>query len=149
MPALYRTAALHADLATLHGDDWPTLPLAPAMQRYVDQIDTRARLAPHLLSAHAYVRYMGDMSGGQMLRGIVARSLGLQADAGTAFYVFTTVGDLPATKTRFRAALDALPLDSAQAGDVTAEAVAGFGLHVELFEELDRQGLVSWPPARA
>lgn len=50
---------------------------------------------PELLLAHAYVRYLGDLSGGQQIRRNIAKAYGLDNDgAGTSFYVFPRLGDI-------------------------------------------------------
>jgi heme oxygenase len=137
VPVLYRTAALAADLCTLHGAGWHELPVAPAMRSYVARVDEVARVQPPLLAAHAYVRYLGDLSGGQILRDVVRRALELSDGAGTAFYAFAG-GDCRKLKDAFRAALDALPVDDALAQEIVAEACDAFARHVALFEELHR-----------
>ena len=137
VPVLYRTAALAADLRELHGDDWNELPVAAAMQSYVARLEQIARAQPPLLAAHAYVRYMGDLSGGQILRDVVRRALDLQDGAGIAFYTFAG-GDGREIKEGFRAALDALPVDEVIAQAIVAEARDAFARHVALFEELHR-----------
>jgi heme oxygenase len=138
-PALFRTSALEEDLRYLHGADWAELPLAPAMRDYVARIDDLAAVRPALLSAHAYVRYMGDLSGGQMLRDIVRRALGRHDGdgAGTAFYAYGDAVDAGEAKARFRSALDALPVDAVGADAIVAEANSAFGRHLLLFTELD------------
>lgn len=40
------------------------------------------------LLAHAYVRYLGDMSGGQFILARVKRAYGLKSDTGAEFYAF-------------------------------------------------------------
>lgn len=68
------------------------------MTAYVTRI---AQLAssdePAPLLAHAYVRYLGDLSGGQVIRRRVAKSYGLDVDGdgdgrGTEFYAFKPLG---------------------------------------------------------
>jgi heme oxygenase len=136
-PLLYRTAALAADLRVLHGARWSELPVTAAMRSYVARLEEIAREQPPLLAAHAYVRYMGDLSGGQILRDVVRRALDLQDGAGLAFYTFAG-GNGREIKEAFRAALDALPLDDALALEIVAEARDAFARHVALFEELHR-----------
>ncbi|MBK7529095.1 MAG: biliverdin-producing heme oxygenase [Piscinibacter sp.] len=77
-PALLREASLGSDLDHLHGPAWRNeLEAQPAARAYAARIAEIERNEPVLLVAHAYVRYLGDLSGGQALRKIVARALGL------------------------------------------------------------------------
>lgn len=137
MPGLWREARLRHDLDLLHGGDWrEALPLQPATLRYVARLDELDRTQPYLLAAHSYVRYLGDLSGGQMLSRIVRDSLELGSGGGTAFYDF---GDAAATadlKRMYREALAALPVDAASLTALVAEARLAFELHRELFAEL-------------
>lgn len=155
MPTLYRGPALAQDLEHFSGPSWEGLPLTPAMRAYVARIEEVSAGAPHLLAAHAYVRYLGDLSGGQMLVKVIRRSFGLTDKDGTAFYRFeVTPGTISAEtlKDNFRAALNGLPLDAAAADAVVAEANAAFARHVALFAELDAQAAVaqgSTPPPAA
>ena len=137
LPALFRAPALKGDLQYLHGSDWDALPLTATMRGYRRRIDDLRDQLPQLLAAHAYVRYLGDLSGGQILRPIVRRALGLVDGAGTAFYVFGHDSGVEALKNQLRAALDALPIDAAEGDAIVAEAIAAFALHARLFEELE------------
>ena len=128
-PALHRVAALQADLTLLAGADWATRyrPTAAA-EAYAARITELARTAPLGLVAHAYTRYLGDLSGGQILK----RTDG----AGTAFYDFPGIPDPDRFKQRWRAALDALPLSAAEADFVVAEALGAFDANGAVFEAL-------------
>ena len=137
VPALYRTEALADDLRQLHGTGWNQLRLTNAMQSYVARIDELSHSRPALLAAHAYVRYMGDLSGGRILRDVVRRALDLPVGEGTAFYTFAGSDDGEAIKVAFRTALDSLPVDEVLAQEIVGEAKAAFALHVQLFEELE------------
>jgi len=132
--ALRREAALAADLDALHGPRWrDELALVPSMHDYVDHLARLAQLADRRLVAHAYVRYLGDLSGGQRLQGLVARVLALPAPGRLAFHDFGDATEVAALAHALRAALDALP------GDVDAivdEACAAFGRHAVVFDEL-------------
>ncbi len=134
LPALYRTDALARDLAVIARV--PTPPLAGATRDYVARLDVLGRERPVLLAAHAYVRYLGDLSGGQVLRGVVARMLQLAGGAGTAFYDFGDDESVAALKEALRAGFDALPLSASDADAVVREAQDAFDRHVRLFEEL-------------
>ncbi len=129
--ALRRSAPLADDLAELHGAHWRTqLPLAVATQAYVQRLQRTP--APPLL-AHAYVRYLGDLHGGQVLQRRVAATLGV---AATRFYDFGDSTHVQALITQLRSALAALPATGAAADAIVAEACWSFTQHIRLFEEL-------------
>jgi heme oxygenase (biliverdin-producing, ferredoxin) len=134
LDGLARTPALADDLAHLHGPCWreELMPVA-AGEAYAARIRRVARERPLLLAAHAYVRYLGDLSGGQALGRLVARGLGLTGGVGVAFYRFG-IADLAGRKRAFRAGLDALPLAANEADQVLAEARAAFAANIEVFE---------------
>jgi heme oxygenase (biliverdin-producing, ferredoxin) len=135
-PALARGARLERDLAALHGADWDAIPCMPAASRYAGHLQGLADAQPGRLAAHAYVRYLGDLSGGQALARIVSRSLA--TDDALAFYDFggrDAVGRLAAA---FRDGLDRVAPDEVAAGAIIDEARAAFVRHRELFDELER-----------
>lgn len=137
-PALARCAALAADLVSLHGADWATaLALPAAAQAYADHLTELARSRPAALAAHAYVRYLGDLSGGQALRRIARQTYQLPGDDGTRFFDFGPPEQVALLARGFRQALDTLPLDEAGVLALVGEAQWAFGQHVRLFEELD------------
>ncbi|MCA2976693.1 MAG: biliverdin-producing heme oxygenase [Myxococcaceae bacterium] len=133
LPAVYRSEALAADLA-FYGS--PARPALEATGRYVRQLEQLASAAPHRLVAHAYTRYLGDLSGGQALKKCIQRAFTLEGQSGVAFYEFGAISDLNAFKGQYRAALDALPLSEAEQGDVVAEAVLAFELNGALTREV-------------
>jgi heme oxygenase (biliverdin-producing, ferredoxin) len=75
-PELNRTENLARDLAFYYGDNWQEqITLSPAGSVYCDRLQTLAQNDPALLMAHAYTRYMGDLSGGQSLKNIIRSAL--------------------------------------------------------------------------
>jgi heme oxygenase len=135
---LLREAALAADLAHLHGADWRgTLEAQPQALAYAEHLSSLADAAPALLVAHAYVRYLGDLSGGQTLRRIVAGSLGLQGGHGTHFYDFGPPAQVSALAGGLRAGLDRIDSDEATRAAIVAEAEQAFARHERLFRELE------------
>ena len=109
-----------------------------ARQAAVGEHDRRtlADRRPELLVAHAYTRYLGDLSGGPILRRITARAFGLVGDAGLAFYAFPEIADLPSFKLDYRSRLDELPVDEALTEELIAEACRAFELNGAIFKEL-------------
>ena len=141
--ALARAPSLLDDLRQLAAvaRPGPSAPLAlePAAARYVLRLQTIEAADPELLLAHAYVRYLGDLSGGQILRRIVAGSRRLPPDVGTAFYDF---GDSAVTAALTRAFRDGLERAVvANQAAVVAEAKLSFEYHQQLFDEL----AMRWP----
>ncbi|MEO7431382.1 MAG: biliverdin-producing heme oxygenase [Dokdonella sp.] len=131
-PLLWRRRPLEQDLDALHGAEWRDLAITPTTRDYVIVV-TAAN--PATLVAHAYVRYLGDLSGGQILARIVQASLQLEGTAGSEFYRFATP-DAGALAQRFRRQLDGIPVNAALAAIIVGEARRSFSMHVRLFEEL-------------
>ena len=140
-PQVERVAALEQDLAFYYGDDWrEQVTPSAATLRYVMRIHAIANDNPALLVAHAYVRYMGDLSGGQGLRAMARTSLGLTSDQGTAFYNFEklpTVEMKRDFKGGYRDALNTLPINNEQATQIVAEANLAFQLNCDMMQGLE------------
>lgn len=140
-PELDRQGALEKDLAFYYGENWRSeiAPLASG-QIYVDRIRAVAETDPALLIAHAYVRYMGDLSGGQSLRNIIRSALNLPPNEGTQLHEFEqipTVEARRAFKGTYRDALNRLPVDDALAQRIVAEANLAFQLNRDVMHELE------------
>ena len=136
-PALHREAALASDLQALVGDHWPqALPVQPATLAYVQRLQGLAQSGSRALLAHAYVRYLGDLHGGQVLKKLVARTLGLQGEAGTRFYEFGSTEEVLALRLALRSALGQLPVSPEEADAIVEEARWAFVQHQRLFEQL-------------
>ncbi len=138
-PELYRVPALEADLAALLGPDWSDrIAPTPDTQAYCERLRQVCFDWPGGYVAHHYVRYMGDLSGGQVIRRIVERTFGLDDHAGTGFYVFDQVGDLKAFKARYRDLLDSTPWTADERDRVVEEIVTAYRLNTEVLEGLSR-----------
>ncbi|MEM9907636.1 MAG: heme oxygenase (biliverdin-producing) [Cyanobacteria bacterium P01_D01_bin.44] len=138
---LERTPQLEKDLAFYYGDDWRNQTEAsPEGLHYVKRIREVANREPALLIAHAYVRYMGDLSGGQSLKNIIRSALALPDSKGTAFYDFE---DIPTAEARrafkgqYRNTLNALPLDTTLTQKIVDEANLAFRLNRNVVHELE------------
>lgn len=137
-PELYRKAALEQDLAYYYGPNWrEQVAATQAGQAYVDRIRAVANSQPELLVGHSYTRYIGDLSGGQILKGIAQRAMNLAEGEGTAFYEFAEINDEKAFKDKYRQNLDAAPVDEAMAERIVEEANDAFGLNMDMFQELE------------
>lgn len=136
-PALFRSDALAQDLTALHGPRWADeIAVVPAARDYAAHLRGLDAAAPLQLAAHAYVRYLGDLSGGQLLSGRVAKQLALAGGTGVAFYDFGQPAAVTARAKSLRLALDQLARDEDEAAALVAEACAAFVRHRQLFEAL-------------
>lgn len=134
---LARAQALAADLDALHGPGWgAALAVQPSGTQYVLRLQQIEAHEPELLLAHAYVRYLGDLSGGQMLSRIVAQSMGLAAGQGTAFYDFGDAAETTQLTRAFRDGLQAVAVGALGVDAIVTEARSAFQRHQALFEEL-------------
>lgn len=135
---LNRKKSLEQDLYFYYGSNWREQ-VAPsqAAQDYVQHIQDLSATQPELLVAHSYTRYLGDLSGGQILKKIAQRAMNLAEGQGTAFYEFQDISDEKAFKASYRQALDELPVDEATADRIVDEANATFGMNMKLFQELE------------
>nr|YP_009511477.1 heme oxygenase [Gracilariopsis mclachlanii]AXI97354.1 heme oxygenase [Gracilariopsis mclachlanii] len=137
-PELNRKFSLSQDLQYYYGTKWqekvcPSL----ATKIYVDRIRDISINQPELLIAHAYTRYMGDLSGGQILKRIAQTAMNLSDCDGVAFYNFKDIKDDKAFKVVYRQALDNTPIDSKQISQIIAEANIAFNLNMRVFQELN------------
>ncbi|MDM0113801.1 biliverdin-producing heme oxygenase [Variovorax sp. J22R133] len=136
---LMREPALRGDLDALHGEGWREhFALQPSALRYVSRLRSIEDTHPELLAAHSYVRYLGDLSGGQILARIVRESMALPAGSGTAFYDFGGAKEALRLKKAYREGLDKLPGGEPAARAIVAEAALAFELHCHIFDELGR-----------
>lgn len=138
-PTLFRENSLKEDIASFQKKFGTKLrgSVSKATQGYIDHIKKIANTKPELLVAQAYVRYLGDLSGGQAIKKVVAKTFELEGNEGTAFYEFPEIEDLMAFKGIYRQNLDTLPLDESQKAELLEEAKVTFDLNKFLFIELD------------
>lgn len=136
-PELNRKSSLEKDLEYYYGVNWrQEIKISSAGQAYVNRIHEIANTAPELLVAHSYTRYLGDLSGGQILKKIAQKAMNL-GDEGTAFYEFEDVADEKEFKNKYRQALNDLPIDLETANRIVDEANDAFGMNMKLFQELE------------
>ena len=135
---LERKDALEMDLRYYYGPIWRSL-IKPseACERYVNRIHEVAKNEPELLVGHHYTRYLGDLSGGQILKGIAQKALELGDGQGLKFYDFEKIEDTKAYKAGYRGILNDLPIDQHQADAIIVEANYAFRLNMYMFDTLE------------
>jgi heme oxygenase len=135
---LNRKKSLEQDLCYYYGSNWrEQVTPSAATKSYVQRIRDISASQPELLIAHSYTRYIGDLSGGQILKKIAQRGMNLSEGQGTAFYEFKDIPDEKGFKHNYREVLDGLPIDEATADQIVDEANATFGMNMKLFQELE------------
>lgn len=136
-PQLNRKQSLEQDLKFYFGNNWKEeIAPSPAAQAYVQRIREVSENQPELLISHLYTRYLGDLSGGQILKTIAQRAMNLEGN-GTAFYEFKDIPDEKEFKATYRQTLDTLDVDDAAAAQIVDEANAAFGMNMKMFQELE------------
>ena len=137
-----------------------------ALSRYLGRLNgIISSQDPSTLLSHAYVRYLGDLSGGQVIRSRVSKAYGLEDGAGVSFFDFktlggtgtATIGDMKKIKEWYRDNMNAVVGDKqelkgkpdlracslprippyvASVADIVEEAITAFELNSGLFAEL-------------
>ena len=83
-----------------------------------------------------YTRYLGDLSGGQILKNIAEKALKL-TDGGLDFYEFPDIENKKEFKNTYRATLNKMPVTQSQVSAIVTEANYAFRLNMFMFDELD------------
>jgi heme oxygenase len=135
-PKLTRLPAIEADLEFLIGHDWRDLVTAlPTTLRYTARIREVGSTWPGGFIAHHYTRYLGDLSGGQIIRTLLQRRYGFETN-GVGFYLFTDIAKPKVFKDIYRAQLDAVDWTDEERDRVIAEVALAFRFNTELFDGL-------------
>ncbi len=135
---LFRKEQLEQDLSFYFGSKWSELikPSKPAIE-YEARIREIAKDNPELLIGHHYSRYIGDLSGGQLLKTITQKAMNLPGDEGLSFYIFEKIRDEKEFKIKYRNTLDSLPIDQKIADSIIEEANRSFKYNMDIFNELE------------
>ena len=137
-PELNRQSSLEQDMLFYYGSQWyKRITPSPAAQAYTARIQQISTHEPALLLAHSYTRYLGDLSGGQMLQKIAQSALKLSGHEGTSFYNFQQIPDKQTFKGKYRQALDKVNIDDTTADKIVAEANHAFKLNMQILQELE------------
>ncbi|MFJ6484949.1 heme oxygenase (biliverdin-producing) [Streptomyces sp. NPDC091682] len=140
-PELMRVAEIERDLAHLVGPDWRenVVPL-PATRAYADRVARCAAEWPGGYVAHHYTRYLGDLSGGQIIRDKAERTWGFERKGdGVRFYVFADISNPAAFKRTYRELLDAIAADDLEKQRIIDECKRAFDFNGAVFRELGEE----------
>ncbi|MFJ1970938.1 heme oxygenase (biliverdin-producing) [Streptomyces sp. NPDC087903] len=140
-PELFRLAALERDLTHLRGTEWRAgLSALPATRAYADRVAECARAWPAGYIAHHYTRYLGDLSGGQIIRDRAEKTWGFARKGdGVRFYVFEEIANPAAFKRSYRELLDEVRADDLEKQRIVAECKRAFALNTGVFRALGEE----------
>ncbi|WP_328428186.1 biliverdin-producing heme oxygenase [Streptomyces sp. NBC_00443] len=140
-PELFRLTSLERDLAHLRGPQWRTgLSALPATQAYADRVRECADAWPAGYIAHHYTRYLGDLSGGQIIRDKAEKTWGFARKGdGVRFYVFEEITNPAAFKRGYRELLDQVRSDDLEKQRIVAECKKAFALNTAVFRALGEE----------
>jgi heme oxygenase len=124
-PELYRAASLRQDIARC--DD--AFDILPAGAAYAERVTQAAEGDGAELVAFAYVRYVGDLSGGPILSRLIGGSLDMPPPA---FYQFPDIADRSAFRDAYRGAIDEAGTRMAEPARVVRAAQDAFRLDIGL-----------------
>uniref|UniRef100_A0A3Q2UDJ0 heme oxygenase (biliverdin-producing) n=1 Tax=Fundulus heteroclitus TaxID=8078 RepID=A0A3Q2UDJ0_FUNHE len=145
---LHRREALARDLEYFYGEDWESQVSKKIAPLPNDFFFSRLRSLlqvgqkdPVLLVAHSYTRYMGDLSGGQILKKVAQRALKLPATGeGLNFYQFEGISSHRGFKQLYRSRMNELELDTETKQRIVDESNGAFGFNMMVFSELEEVG---------
>ncbi|XP_030067221.1 heme oxygenase 2 [Microcaecilia unicolor] len=139
---LHRTDALVKDLKYLYGEDWKDkIQCSQAMKRYAERIHHVGQQEPELLVAHAYTRYMGDLSGVQVLKKVAQRTLHLSSTGeGSQFYYFDNISSIQQFKQLYRARMNILDVDNSTKAQIVEESKKAYQFNMQVFDEFYKIG---------
>jgi len=130
---LKRVPALEKDCEFYWGENWRnTISPTDACKNYVKRVK---KINAKFLVGHHYTRYLGDLSGGQILKNIANKSMNLNGE-GLAFYEFEGIPNPGNFKNRYRTALDNLPITWSDGELIINEANYAFKLNMDVFDEI-------------
>ncbi|APT91093.1 hypothetical protein CSPHI_08740 [Corynebacterium sphenisci DSM 44792] len=138
---LLRTAALSADLDFLHGAEGAAERVRPteATAAYVAELHRVAEEGDQVaFAAHHYVRYLGDLAGGQIIATLVSRIYGFGED-GVQGLRFPGIDKLKAYRDTYRGRLDSLAVLDEHREELVAHARTAFTCNTAVFADLDRR----------
>ena len=138
---LWRSPAIESDLILLSGPEAPQPPPTVASQVYVARLCELVREAPHLLTAHAYVRCSLDVLRGPERLERLSGALGLPKGVGAALYRAVPAEGMLRYRESLENWLEGLGLSEAAIFEVIEEARTAFRLNVLLLDELARGAL--------
>jgi heme oxygenase len=126
------------DIEFLLGDDARVeIGPSPATQQYIARLQEVCFTWPAGFVAHHYTRFMGDLSGGQMIRGALARAYSLEDERGLKSLTFEGIEDRNAFRDEYRARLDSMELSDDEEARMIDEILLAYRLNSAVIADMD------------
>ena len=135
---VFRRGHVERDLAHYWGPGWPgRVELLPETAFYVSRINDVAATDPIAWIAHAYTRYLADLSGGLDIDRAITRAYGLDRDGRWLYSFDLSDGVDPRTwKNAYRQLLNILDVDIAAKARLVEEALVAYECNIALNDAL-------------
>lgn len=137
MDKLRRLPALERDLDVMNPGWRSTVIPTPETAEYVARLREKANGWAAGWIAHNYTRYLGDLSGGQMIARLAWKLYDISPDHGAEFYHFADIESPKAFRDEYRDALDALEFDEEERRAMIAEVAEAYRLNTAMLSNLN------------
>ena len=134
-----RIKSLEEDLEYFYGPDWQAQvkTMTNGSKEYAARIREVGKTNPILLVAHSYVRYLGDMSGGQQLKYKISKHLQLpESGEGVHFFVFSEIDNIKQFKNFYFGNMNSIEASPEEVELLVKEAKQAFMFNIKLFREM-------------
>ncbi|MDA8708771.1 biliverdin-producing heme oxygenase [Hellea sp.] len=132
-PALHRHKQLEHDYKKLRAlnSAIPSGEIHDETRNYCKHIRHSQKHVPVAMLAHIYVRYLGDLNGGQVLQRLLKSSLDLSDDC-LSFYAFPGISDITQFRLNFRETLNRTIVTEAELQSTKQAAMDAFKFNIAL-----------------
>ena len=136
-PALARAEALDRDLRILRGDAWrDRAKPSPVTEEYIERIRWCGDAFPEGWVAHAWLRYLGNVGGQEILRRLAVKINGFDPDGPGMDFFRYDVGEVRAFFGDFHGRMNSMPVDDDAKRRIVEEGDLAFRMNMSLTDEL-------------
>jgi heme oxygenase len=139
-PELHRTEALEKDLTTLLGSGWKQIEPLKATRVYVGYLTELTEEHHERLAAHAFVRYLIDLSQSEFLYKLYMNQFRLKQEE-PAYHRYENIPDIKGFLLKYHSALESLPLENADRERFIQEILLCYFLNLAMSIEMDADNL--------
>uniref|UniRef100_A0A7S1CUH2 Heme oxygenase n=1 Tax=Picochlorum oklahomense TaxID=249345 RepID=A0A7S1CUH2_9CHLO len=136
---LERVDSIKLDLEYFVGKEWESderlNTVSPAVEQFQAHIQDLAAKQPSLLLAHFYVRYLGDLAGGQIISTKIQRRFEMADLNGLNFYTFKDIPNVRGHVKQIKEGIDKV-VDPTLIEDIVNEVKVSFEMQYDILVEL-------------